>query len=69
MAIADPYEAYCFDEAVGVFGNAVSDELSDISGKNANAKRENHLRKRLGLPQKFAAPPITKAKKGGESNS
>ncbi len=59
LDIQDGYVAYCLDEAVALFGNTVSNELDSITDKNPKripAQQERHLRKRLGLAQKFADP-------------
>lgn len=54
---ATSYEAYCFDEAVDYFGREVEAAMHAVKGKNerVNAgRRENVLRKFLGLEQRFA---------------
>lgn len=63
MAIADPYLAFCFDEAVTEFGAFVSSELSQIDGKTIGAikaKQELALKSLLGNPkERFAQPVVT----------
>jgi hypothetical protein len=55
LHINDPYLAYCVDEAVGYFGSHIEQALDEVKGKNdkiKNSKRENLLRKYLGLKAK-----------------
>jgi hypothetical protein len=47
---------------VATFGNTISNELDAIDGKNAKqtkAKKENHLRKRLGFTAQYRRPGPT----------
>lgn len=59
LAIFDPYEAWCLDEAVQMFGAEVESEMDAARDRRkGNAKQkaaaaENMLRKMLGMKQKF----------------
>lgn len=51
--IEEPYEAYCFDEAVATWGTYVSNELEKIEGKDQKAverKRNAKLNQLLDIP-------------------
>ncbi len=59
IAIEDEYTAYCFDQAVAVFGNVVSNELESVEGKTKKSvtqKRNRILDKYLGIKPKFMDP-------------
>ena len=50
--LTDPYEAYCFDQAVGYLGRRIEAELEEVEGKNTaeiKHKRERVLSKYLDL--------------------
>jgi hypothetical protein len=54
-----PYRAFCFDQAVAIFGAALEAELDSIEGKNAKEiarKRDRVMRRWLGLPMRFRNP-------------
>lgn len=58
MFIGDTYAAFCFDEAVLHFGNAVEEHVTEAGRKAKNdksrqAKQDNALRKMLGQQPKF----------------
>jgi len=58
-SIYDSYTCWCFDDVVEVFGQAIEAAMAEVKGKNekANAgRRENVLRKFLGMDQKFRSP-------------
>jgi len=64
MGIEDPYQAYCFDQAVGEWGSYVKQQLESIDGKNAKAvegKRRVRLQALLSddPKAKFAQPVVT----------
>lgn len=65
MGITDEYVAYCFDEAVGEFGNYISAELEKVEGKDSKqieARQEMRLKTLLGVSgfeQQFAQPVPT----------
>lgn len=51
--ISGEYEAFCFDEAVGMWGTHVTNELEKIEGKNSKEverKRQNKLLQLLDAP-------------------
>lgn len=48
--IQDDYAAYCFDEAIGYFGNYVKGELDDVDGKS---KAEIEGKRKLVLAKIF----------------
>ena len=59
VGIQDDFVAYCFDEALTIFGVHVESELSKVNGKTPSmtvAMRERALSKLLGEPEKFADP-------------
>lgn len=58
LALENTYEAYCLDEAVAEFASLVEAELDrvDESKKGAEARKENILRRHLGLAPKFKDP-------------
>jgi hypothetical protein len=60
LNITESYPAYCFDEAVAVFGNTLSAELDSVDGKNAaeiELKRKHILEDALRDPDEAA--PVT----------
>lgn len=65
LHIQDGYTAYCLDEAIGVFGLGVENELNSVEAKTekeAARKRQQLLGKLLQLPdeqrfKKFSRPP------------
>lgn len=57
--VYDSYTCWCFDEAVQVFGQEIEYEVSQVKGKNEKTvagRKENVLRRFLGLEQKFRSP-------------
>lgn len=64
LGIVDEYVAYCFDESVGYMGTYIEGEIDGVkAGKNeaiTRGKKENVLRKYLGMPQKFRDPTPTR---------
>jgi hypothetical protein len=56
VGIEDSYRAYCFDEAIGTWGNYVSHEVEKIDGKDSKSverKRHNKLLQLLDVaPEK-----------------
>ena len=66
LGVSDPWTAYCLDNAVAHFGNALTAELDAVEGKNSkeiNKKRERLMTKWLDLPQRFRSPGMaTKGK-------
>jgi hypothetical protein len=69
--IKDEYQAYCFDEAVGMWGIHVTNELERIEGKTSKEierKRKAKLGALLGLPdeKRFRQVGGGRKKKGGE---
>lgn len=59
--IQDPYVAYCFDQAVSIWGGYVERELDKIEGKNEKqvaTKRRNKLMQLLEASdkQRFRSP-------------
>jgi len=66
--IQDSYVAYCFDEAIGAWGNYITSELEKIEGKKAKdveRKRHNKLLQLLDVaPEKrfrqVGSRPVTK---------
>jgi hypothetical protein len=74
LDIADPYTAYCFDEACVSFGSAVQSAMDnvDTKGKKAAAirgARENAMRTYLGLPRKFADINMLRGREAREEPS
>lgn len=58
LDIVDRYTAYCFDEAVLVFGSGVESAMDSVRTKGKKPEqirgaRENMLRKYIGLPRRF----------------
>lgn len=73
MSLDNPYDAYCFDEAIGSFGNHIDSELMNVTGKTAQeieAKTERLLGKLLSDKpmSRFADPAVMfdLSKKGKE---
>lgn len=63
LAIEDRYVAYCLDEAVAMFGNALTGELESVhekTAKKSEQKRQRILDKWLGTEsnagQRFKDP-------------
>lgn len=42
MVITDPFAAYCFDQAIGVWGNSIEGQMDSQEGKTAD--ETNRLR-------------------------
>jgi hypothetical protein len=63
FGIEDAYVAYCFDEAVAVWGLHVTSELEAIDGKNAKqieARREKKFNELMGMkPEKQFRDPAS----------
>lgn len=62
MAITEPYNAWCFDEAVAVFGASCEEAMTQarrppkntkLNADQLDARADNALRRMLGMKQKF----------------
>ena len=69
MHLSDPYVAYCFDEAVLMWGTYVTNEVRESGEakksskeRGAEAKSERKFRELMGVSdkQRFASPSSTK---------
>lgn len=52
LAISEEYPAYCFDQAVGLLGRRIENELEAVEGRNeaeTKMKRERILAKYIDL--------------------
>jgi len=61
MDMEQPYYAYCFDEAVAMFGNHVVHELEKVEGKTekeVTRKRHNKLMQLLDAPAEKRFRPM-----------
>lgn len=70
VGITEEYTAFCFDEAVGLWGSYVVNELEKIEGKNekeVTRKRHQRLLKLLDAPDSVRFRSLRNKKKGGES--
>lgn len=68
MGIEDRYAAYCFDQAVYLFGSQLEHELEGVEGKNKREierKQQQIFQRVMGGPRKFR-DPASAWKKGGE---
>jgi hypothetical protein len=61
LGIVDPYAAYCFDEACGLWGSTISNEMSEVEGRNSadvRMKQMDILSGYLGIDAQYADPTI-----------
>lgn len=61
LGVSDAFMAYCLDNAVFSFGDALEIELESQSGKTSEEvkrKKERVLRDWLGLPKKYRNPTM-----------
>jgi len=67
LDIPEPYDAYCFDEAVDTWGQYVEGELDKITDKNSkrrDIKRRNRLGQLLDLDPSVRFRSFKEAGKG-----
>lgn len=66
MGLDDPYTAYCFDEAVYLWGAYVENELRE-AGEGAKTKKQGEQKVRMRISQLLNPPkreaPVYEAKK------
>ena len=63
LGVADPWTAYCLDNAVAHFGTSLEAELESITGKTdgeITKKRKRTMEKWLGIEPKYRSPMSAK---------